>query len=87
MKHRKAAVEYLAQQIYKADIVSIEKLQDRAIEQFGATVTRPVDNWEAVTEEKKERYRNQARYLLEHFNISKKKPSVAAVTEAGVAKQ
>ena len=26
-------------------------------------------------------------YLLEHFNISKKKPRVATVTEADVAKQ
>lgn len=34
-----------------------------------------------------ERRAELAIYLLEHFNISKKKPSVAAVTEADVAKQ
>ena len=85
MKHRKAAVEYLAQQLHEAGRAAVEAGQTVAAERFG-DYARVFVKWEEISEQAREGRRVQARYLLEHFNISKK-PRVAAVTEADVAKQ
>ena len=73
MKHRKAVVEALAMALHEAGRVAVEAGQTVAAEKFGDQ-SRTFIEWTDISEEAKEGPRVQARYLLEHFIISTRKP-------------